>query len=63
MTDEQEPAPEGQTNLAQRFSAGEYGYTIQVPEGRPKTYGSTDSEPRLPNLRRTANHGTCKTQK
>ena len=28
-------APEGQTILAQRFSAGKSGTVIQVPEGRP----------------------------
>jgi len=29
------PAPEGRTNLAQRFSAGKVEQVIQVPEGRP----------------------------
>src|SRR6266700_3244704 len=31
------PAPEGRTNLAQRFSAGAARNAIQVPEGRPKS--------------------------
>ena len=30
-----EPAPEGQTNVAQRFSAGNGDHSDQVPEGRP----------------------------
>ncbi len=29
------PAPEGRSNLAQRFSAGKVAITSQVPEGRP----------------------------
>ena len=33
------PAPEGRPSLAQRFSAGEAGETISVPEGRPKPAG------------------------
>jgi hypothetical protein len=33
------PAPEGQPSLTQRFSAGEAGRAISVPEGRPNPAG------------------------
>src|SRR6266403_5822598 len=32
------PAPEGRSSLAQRFSAGKSGGAIEVPEGRPSSH-------------------------